>query len=304
MNSILLIGLSNVGDAIMTTPVLERLHQLYPEARLDLVGDRRSSALFTHCPYLGQIIHRDKKQGWRGRLTLVRMLRRTRYDLIVDLRTDGMAYLLRAQRRLTKWHRGPHGPHAVEDHMSIIAAINQRGDIPPTTVWLGEVERTFAARALARLTAGRWLALAPGANWQGKIWPADQFIELANAAGTAYEGVVLLGGAADRNRCENIAQALSTAPLNLAGETSLLEAAAVLERCSAFVGNDSGLGHIAAAVGVPTVTVFGPGRPDRYRPWGPHAVYARAPDQRIDSISARAVAKLLPWGPHALEQAR
>lgn len=290
---VLVVGLSNIGDAVLTTPVLERLHQLYPQARMDVVGDRRSSALFTHCPYLGRVIHRDKNRGWRGRLALIRELRRVRYDLIVDLRTDGMAYLLRARRRLTKWHRGRHGPHAVEDHMSVIAAINPGGEIPPAAVWPGESERAFAERVLAELPGTRWLALAPGANWAPKTWPAERFAALAETVRGHFDALVLLGGPDDRARCETIRSHVSLPCVDLAGETSLLEAAAVLGRCAAFVGNDSGLGHMAAAAGIPTLTVFGPGRPWRYHPWGANAVWLVSDSGRIEDLEVNTVVQRL-----------
>lgn len=293
VEKLLVISLSNIGDAVMTTPVLERLHQLYPDARMDIVGDRRSSALFAHCPYLGRVIHRDKNRGWRGRLALIRELRRTRYDLVVDLRTDGMAYLLRARRRLTKWHRGSHGPHAVEDHMSVIGAINPGGEIPPVTVWLGDGERAFAERALADLPGRRWLALAPGANWAPKTWPADSFAALAEAVRGRFDALVLVGGPDDRARCEAIRRQVSLPCVDLAGESTLLEAAAVLARCSAFVGNDSGLGHMAAAAAIPTLTVFGPGRPRRYHPWGANTVWLVSDSGRIEDLEAATVAQRL-----------
>jgi ADP-heptose:LPS heptosyltransferase len=78
--------------------------------------------------------------------------------------------------------------------------------------------------------------------------------------------------------------------LNLAGTTTLLQAAALLSRATLFIGNDSGLGHLCAAVGRPTLTLFGPGDPDRYHPWGPQAHWLVAADGNIASLSPTAVA--------------
>ena len=286
---ILLITLSNIGDAVMTTPVMERLHQLYPEAVLDLVADRRSSRLFAACPYVGEIHHKDKKKGWRGVLALVRRLRRRRYDLIVDLRTDGLALLLRGRRRLMKWGRSPRGPHAVEDLAAIIAPIDAEARIPPMRLWLDETSRAQAEAMLASLPGRRWLALAPGANSDHKIWPAERFSELANRLGEHFDACVLLGSPADRPRCAAVARDLVLPRLDLSGETDLLTAAAVLDRMRLFVGNDSGLGHMAAAMATPTVTVFGPGRPERYHPWGPRARWVVQPEQDLARLSVEEV---------------
>jgi len=66
INKILFISLSNIGDAVMTTPVLQALHELYPEAVIDIVGDQRSSEIFKYCPFLGEIFHKHKSSFLRG----------------------------------------------------------------------------------------------------------------------------------------------------------------------------------------------------------------------------------------------
>lgn len=288
--SILVVTLSNIGDAIMTTPVLEALHRRYPEAVIDLVADRRSSEIFTHCPYRGRVVFKEKRSGWRGTLQLVRTLRETRYDLIVDLRTDGLAYLLRARRRLTKWQRRERGPHAVEQHMGVIAALGDT-DIPPTRIWLTPQLEADATQRLEGLPGTRWLALGPGANWEPKIWPLTRFRALAEHLQNDFDAIVLLGGPNDAERCDFLSRTLPLETLNLAGKTSLLQAAAVLARMRIFVGNDSGLGHIASAVGVPTLTLFGPGEPERYHPWGEHARWLVSPETDLGKLSAEVVAR-------------
>lgn len=282
--SILVITLSNIGDAIMTTPVLETLHRHYPEAFIDIVADRRSGEVFTHCPYRGRIVFKEKRAGWRGTLQLVRTLRHTRYDLIVDLRTDGLAYLLRARRRLTKLHRHARGPHAVEQHMGVIAALGDT-DIPATRIWLTPQLEQAAEQRLKTLPGTRWLALGPGANWEPKIWPAAQFRELVAQLHDSFDAVILLGGPGDAERCAQVAQDCPLPYVNLAGQTGLLEAAAILARATVFVGNDSGLGHLASAVGIPTLTLFGPGQPERYRPWGEHAHWLTSPENDLQQLS-------------------
>lgn len=287
--SVLVITLSNIGDAIMTTPVLEALHRRYPEAVIDLVADRRSSEIFTHCPYRGRIVFKEKRAGWRGTLQLVRTLRHTHYDLIVDLRTDGLAYLLRARRRLTKWQRQERGLHAVEQHMGVIAALGDSG-IPATHIWLTSQLEADAAQRLEGLPGTRWLALGPGANWEPKIWPLTRFRDLAEQLQNDFDAIVLLGGPNDAERCDFLSRTMPLETLNLAGKTNLLQAAAVLARMRIFVGNDSGLGHIASAVGTPTLTLFGPGEPERYHPWGEQARWLTSPHSDLGQLNADSVA--------------
>ena len=108
-----------------------------------------------------------------------------------------------------------------------------------------------------------------------------------------FDAVVLLGSPADRAQAGTIAAASALPCIDLVGATGLLEAAAVLSRARAFVGNDSGLGHIAAAVRTPTLTLFGPGEPRRYHPWGVRAVWLAQPEGEIERLAVAEVSTAL-----------
>jgi heptosyltransferase-3 len=287
--TILLITLSNIGDALMTTPVMEALHSQYPQAVMDIVADARSCALFEHCPYRGEIILKHKQRGWRGTLALVKRLRVRRYDLVVDLRTDGLTLLLHARRRLTRHGSRTTGQHAVERHFGVIRQDVQLKEIPAQRVWLTESQRTFAQQQLAGLPGQHWLALGPGARWAPKCWSPENYLDLANQLTDCFDAVILLGSKDDMPDCRRISEGLALPHRNLAGKTDLLQAAAVLEQARLFTGNDSGLGHIAAATGTPTVTVFGPGDPQRYHPWHPQARWIQSEDNRMDGVTVRQV---------------
>jgi ADP-heptose:LPS heptosyltransferase len=295
----LFITLSNIGDAVMTTPALEQIHQAMPEALIDIVADRRSSQLFQYCPYRGEILLREKGAGWRGLIDLVGRLRRRRYSVIADLRTDGLSYVLHADRRLLKRHARNVTGHAVMRHLAVVAPLPPRLEPIRTRLWLGPAERAHADAVLSRLPPGRWLALGPGANWPPKIWPPGHFAALVELVSHRFSAVIVCGGPGDAGTAAALTRCLPLPAINLAGTTDLLQAAAILERSASFVGNDSGLGHMAAAVGTPTLTVFGPGDPDRYHPWGPRADWllargrdlaALTPDEvatRLDALLAR-----------------
>ena len=121
---------------------------------------------------------------------------------------------------------------------------------------------------------GPVLAIGPAANWRGKQWRAERFAELARRL-TAADGllpgarITVLAAAHEREQAEPV---LAAAPagrtIDLVGRTELLTAAAVLRRCALFIGNDTGLMHIAAASGTPTLGLFGPSPAEQYAPWG------------------------------------
>lgn len=289
---LLLVCLSNIGDAVMTTPVMESLHERFPGATIDVVTDRRSAAVFKYCPYRGRLFYKHKRLALRGLIPLMRELRTTAYEVIVDLRTDFLPWLLRGRRRFCKWSGKAYGPHAVERHMGAIADLHGDAPLPATRVWVGRAEAEFANTALAGLNGASILALGPGANWPPKIWPAASFAGLMAEFTTTFDAAVLLGDQRDAIH----ARSLTGGPLpcrDLCGRTSLLEAAAVLQQSTVFVGNDSGLGHLASAAGTPTLTLFGPGDAVRYRPWGSRAAWLAAPRGDLPELSPARVADKL-----------
>jgi heptosyltransferase III len=284
---ILVITLSNIGDAVMTTPVLAALHQCYPQARIDLVCDVRSSELFKPCPYLGQCFERSKRSGWRGYLQLIGKLRQTRYDIIVDLRTDFLGYLLRGKQKFKKRSNASSMHiHSVEKHMAAIRSLVGQAR-PLAELWASEQDQQLVSAQYP--SAGRFLAIGPGANFSGKIWPVERYVAVANALTTHFDAVVLLGSQADQQYAKSFIGQSRLPVYDACGRLTLPQSYALLKQCHFFLGNDSGLGHMAAAASLPTLTLFGPGSPVRYLPWSQLAYFIQDPQQDILGITVQKV---------------
>lgn len=227
-NKILFISLSNIGDAVMTTPVLQVLHELYPDAVIDIVGDQRSSDIFKHCPYRGEIFHKQKNSFLRGVPALLGALWAQSYDLVVDIRTDGLAYLLPAGKRFTKQNRTKTGPHAVQQHLGIISKIYQ-GKFPQYHIWTSSIEKRFAEATLGDYYGKNLLGIGPGANANVKIWPRENYLSLLEKTGNNFDAIIFLGDNRDKEHSNYISSRVDVPCINLCGMTTILEAVAILE---------------------------------------------------------------------------
>ena len=283
---ILFITLSNIGDVILTIPTLLKLSKRYKNAKFDIVGDDRSKILFKYCPFINKFFIKDKSKGIKGTISLLRDIRKTNYDIAVDLRSDGLLYLIRADKKFHKINNK--NIHSIEKHYLSIKEQNKK--IPAPTMWISSEERKKARQLLPK-SYKKILAFGLGANSSHKIWPTKFYAELGNMLKQQFDLIVLIGDVKDNEFFSTFSKNYKGPLLNLSGKLDLLTTAAVLQKVQFFIGNDSGLGHIASAVNVNTFTIFGPGEPHRYRPWGPKASWIQDKQKEIKKIKPKDIYK-------------
>lgn len=267
---ILFITSTRLGDAVLSTGLLGHLIETCPQARLTIACGALPAPLFARLPGLTRL-HVLTKRRYAGHwVALWRACVGQRWDLVVDLRNSAVSRLLWCGRLALQPASRP-GRHRVEQ---IGLALGL--DPPPAPrLWLSETDRQASA-GLVPPGDTPVLGIGPAANWAGKTWPGDRFVALverltASAGPLPGARVAVFAAANERDRVAAVLAALPAGQrLDLIGQGDPALAAACLARCTAFVGNDSGLMHMAAAVGVPTLGLFGPSRLDHYRPWGPH----------------------------------
>jgi ADP-heptose:LPS heptosyltransferase len=199
------------------------------------------------------------------------------WDLVVDLRGSALVWLLRASERKVM-AKGAAGEHRVRQLGRLFGL-----DPPPgPRLWTAPGHERAAAELVP--VGGPVLAIGPTANWRGKQWRAERFAELARrltAVGGLLPGarVVVLAAGHERGQAQPLLEAVpQSRVIDLVGRVDLLTAAAVLGRCALFIGNDTGLMHIAAACGTPTLGLFGPSPSCQYAPWGPRAAFVCSSD--------------------------
>ena len=275
MSGLLFVAPTRIGDAVLSTGLLDRMLDRWPSAPVTIACGPPAAPLFAHVPRLERVIVMAKRPGGAHWLGLWRSVAGRRWDAVVDLRRSALAWLLAARARLVR--RGT--PADDPRHRVVELAAGFSIEPPPAPrLWLDRSERDEAAR---RVPAGTpVLAIGPTANWRGKEWPADRFAALALrlvGPGGPLEGarVAVLAAAEERARAAPVLDAIPIERrIDLIG-APLLVAAACLERVALFVGNDTGAMHLAAAAGAPTLGLFGPSDERHYAPWGSRAAHVR-----------------------------
>ncbi len=277
---ILFVTSNRVGDAVLSTGLLDHLLKTYPAANFTVACGPAAAELFFRMPRCEQVIAFEKRRFGRHWLGLWAKLVGRVWDLVVDNRGSALGYCLAARARAGLRHRD--GPKIAE-----IGAILGLDPPPLPVVWTAPADD---AKAAALLPAGApVIALAPTANWSGKIWPAERFAALFRALATSTlpgaRAAVFAGpGAAERALAAPLLARLPDA-IDLCGRLTLYEAAACLARAALFIGNDSGLMHLAAAAGAPTLGLFGPTPAAIYAPVGRRAAAVIAPAPRMDALA-------------------
>lgn len=282
---LLFITSNRIGDAVLSSGVLAQLIAAERGLPVTVACGPVPAALFADVPGLERVhllIRRGRAGHW---LDLWQASRHRHWRVVADLRGSLFPWTVRAGRRLTCRPQKRH-EHRIEE----LARQFALPALPTPTLWVSpERDR----RAAARLADGTTpiLAVGPTANWGAKQWPADRFaqaIDRLTAPGGMLAGarVAVFGAEAERPMAQPVLNNIPAGRrLDFLG-ADLLDAFALLRRCSFYLGNDSGLMHMAAAAGIPTLGLFGPSPEWRYRPWGPRTAVARTPESYEELVGA------------------
>ena len=279
---ILFVSSNRIGDAVITTGVLDHLIRRHPDCHITIACGPAAEGVFSRMPNRERTIVFAKQPRDVHWLKLWRQVAFTRWDLVVDMRGSLLAYLVPAARRAVR-RRSP--GRMFEQYAAMLGI----APAPLPVVWTDNADR---ARAAALLPAGRPIVgFGPTANWAPKIWPAERFAALFqkltddNLPG-AVPAIFAGPGEAERDLAAPLFRALPGA-VDLCGRLTLPEAAACIQRCAVYVGNDSGLMHLAAASGTPTVGLCGTtiDRAEEMAPVGLHAVWALADAPSMERLS-------------------
>ena len=301
VRSVLVIKLCCLGDGLLAVPAIRALKAHFAQARLTVLCTRRNDAVFESLPYVDELVRLEvtgigglQELLWTGPRDLWRVIRRIRArhpDVAVDLDlyyriTPVLAFLAGApvragfdtasQRRgtlLTHKVARERNRHELECFLHVVAAIGVQPVGTDLEFGIRPEHEERARRLLDEvgLDGARILALFPGSsrNWPVKQWPAERFAEVADRLARQH-GLrpLILGAPYEKHIAEQVAAHMTTPAAVAAGRTDVKALAAVLKRCTLLVSNDTGPMHLAAAVGLPVVGIFGMTNERKWRPWG------------------------------------
>lgn len=277
--NVLFITSSRLGDAVLSTGLLDHIVTRYPGARITAVCGSLPAPLFEGVPGLEKIIILQKKSFNRHWISLWRQVVGQRWDMVVDLRNSAVSRLIRADQRFIFGRHIDQNLHKVEQ----CTAVMRLNEVPAPRLWFTNTQEK-SARNLVPEGNVLVLGVGPTANWRGKMWPAENFIELIRkltSADGAMPGARVAVFAAPGEEVDArrvLESVLQDRQIDVIAKADPGTVAAALARCDLYIGNDSGLMHCAAAAGVPTLGLFGPSWPHLYRPWGPHTAFVSTPE--------------------------
>ena len=286
IKKILFVSLSNIGDAVMTLPTLIYLKKKHPSAQFDLICDARSVEIFQFFPSINKIYIRDKKGGISYQFRFIRKIRQTNYDLAVDLKTDFLLWFLRAKRKIHKANNK--SLHSVEKHF--ISICSNLKKIPDPKIYI-PTKLQNNIKIIFPANQGKTIALALGANSNHKVWPTENYVCLLKLLKLKFENIILIGSKNEMDKAQLFKKLYTKKVYDFCGKLTLLETASIIKKSDFFIGNDSGLGHIASAVNTQSFIIFGDGDPDRYHPWGNKSSWFQNAEKDISLITPEKIYK-------------
>ena len=299
INSILVIKLRAVGDVLLSTPVIQNLHESFPHARIDFLTDKFAAGVVEGNPWITNIITFDKKRT--SSLGIIREVRRNRYDLVIDLfsnpRSAIITWASAARVRVGypfRWRKyaysvviPPRGGevHNVEFNLDALRGLEipvpyrdpyfpvDKSSMDLAADWIGQ----------NKLDGKLLVGMNPSGGWYTKRWGLEHYARLGDLISERYNAtIVLMWGPGEKEDALTI-QAAMKKRSHLIPETTLKGLGAFLQHCAFVVSNDSGPMHIAAALMIPTLGIFGPTNPLLQGPYGTQHRWVR--NEELDCLS-------------------
>jgi heptosyltransferase-3 len=298
IKNIFLIQLGDIGDVVLSFPCIRALKENFPKANIIVAVREKARELIEDCPWATDVISIGKEKRRLGEEIIYQKrffshLRKFNFDLAIDLRTGTrgaiLALLSGARQRIGRfaddgrlWRNriftrllsplNELNQYAAEHNINILSPLDLsiRDRLPVLFVTHRRREMALSILRQEKIPFNRPIvAVHPYSLWNYKEWRTKEFVSLIDYISINYNNIVVITGSEkERNRAEEMIKRCKTTVFNLAGKTSIGTLPAVFEACGLFIGVDTAALHIAAAVGIPTIGIFGPSSPINWAPKG------------------------------------
>ena len=273
---ILIIQTAFLGDVVMSTPLIRAAREEFPESVIDVLTIPSTGIVFKHCPHVNQVLFFDKRKFFRKAISFIKLifeLRKGKYDLAISIQSSLTSSFLmmlgkipervgyRRQKFLTRSVTHEKGLHIRERCISLMKLFSDREFDLQTEIYWSHQEEDRAEQIIEKYRNRKQylVGMAPGSVWNTKRWLADYYAMLLKQLEQTGVQVIMIGGGEDRLLCDQILkEATAKSAVNLAGELSILESAAVISRLNLMITNDSAPLHLANAVQTDVIAFFGP----------------------------------------------
>ena len=271
---VLFITSTRIGDAVLSTSILNYLKNRFPHCSLYIATGKTAALLFKNFKNVKKIFILEKKFFKIHWLELWSRTFFNKWDIVIDLRGSIISYFLFNKKKYV-YKSINKNIHRLDE----LAILMERKHLPLPLIPVLKKDMKKISKDFLKLKNS--IAIGASANWPAKIWPSKNFVKLIHMFLKKKQfgkkkSIVFFGSSKDLKNIKKITKHLKKFKVkNFCGKLNLIEVAAHLKKCKIFIGNDSGLMHIASVSGIPTLGLFGPSLESRYAPKGNNAYYIR-----------------------------
>jgi len=275
--NILVISSNLIGDSILSTGVIKYFIEKNPNSKLTIVVGPSAAQVYKNFPNLNNIIIVNKQKFELHWLKIWKRCLFFKWDVIIDFRSSLISFfLLRKRSYIFKHSYDDHQIHQLSNFFSL-----QNTAYP--FIFNNEIEEKIAKNKL--LSGNKYIVVAPGGNWSPKIWPIENFNKLIRVLSDSNKSIsiILVGSKNEKIRFKKdlIKNIDERKIIDLMGE-NITQTYSFIKRSNLFVGNDSGLMHLAAASNISTIGLFGPTNDIIYAPFGDNCYTIRTKETYVD----------------------
>lgn len=289
IKKILCIKPRGIGDILLSTIVLENLKVAFPHSQIHYLTEEFAQRAVENNQFVSKILTFDKKDFV---ISIIRKVRKEKYDLVLDFWSNpktaqltffsGAKYRVGYEKRGRRYaynfigKNGTMGEHAAEDNLVLLKAFNIPVFSKKIIFQITNEEKQFAEKFFNKLSLskeGLLIGIIPSGGWESKRCDSIKWIEICKAIQNKYKvQFLILWGPGDEKDSKLISEGLSPSPF-MAPKSTFGELSALIEKCDLIIANDSGPMHVSAALGKPTLGIFGPTNPKAHRPFSENSSY-------------------------------